>query len=82
MRRVIAAEWQKFAKGVLSGISPESTQYIETRRGFYAGAHAVLDAVASLVSEGDDVTPEDEHVMEDVAAELKEFAADIKAGRK
>lgn len=78
----IAASWSTYVKTVgLSGLPVRSTQYIETRRAFYAGAEMLLNAMADAVSEGDDMTASDEQVMRDLSDEVKEFAELLKTGR-
>jgi hypothetical protein len=76
----IASEWEEFERAILAPANAGPTQVRETRRGFYAGAQVMLSLVLSQVSAGDEVTPEDEALMERIDAELKEFARAIERG--
>ena len=78
----IAASWSTYVKTVgLSGLPVWSTQYIETRRAFYAGAEMLMNALADAVSQEDEMPPGDEQVMRDLSDEVMEFAELLKTGR-
>ena len=46
----VAQTWEEFAERILVplGIGPQETQYIETRRAFYAGSQAMLVLVKGV----------------------------------
>ena len=58
-----------------------NTQIVETRRAFYAGAQTLLAIMALMLDPGEEATEADLKKMDDIAAELDEFAADVKRGR-
>ena len=78
--KTIKEKWESYLKDVM----PESAgaiQLLETRRAFYAGAHALFTLMSENVSQGDDVTAQDEAFMETIPRELAEFVADINRGK-
>lgn len=58
MKRCIEEKWNCYVETVFAGvdIDPESVQYVETRRAFYAGAAGVL---SSIMDETVDTTEEE-----------------------
>ena len=75
----IAAHWKSFEAGVVPADACD-VQRQETRRAFYAGAHAMLCTVQSL---GADTVSEDAGVaiLEGLVAESGLFAAEVAQGR-
>ena len=81
MPKHIAAEWAQYAEGVLpAAAGPMQVQ--ETRRAFYAGAGCILHRLLRLVDDSDEPTADDLALMFDIDAELTEWIADVKAGRR
>jgi len=76
---VIEAQWEKFRQWVIP-VNASATQLIEMRRAFYAGAEAVLDGTAGLMSESETATEKDIEVCRSIVAELKEFARRVAEG--
>jgi hypothetical protein len=82
-KKHIDEAWQDLRANILPPHAP-AIQLKEMRRAFYAGAQAMMNALVLNVSDtGDinDVTPEDEALIEDIQAELQQFADDLQAGR-
>jgi hypothetical protein len=79
-RHSIARWWADYAEKVLPAHAP-AVQKQETRRAFYAGAAAMLDAIVGGLEGGEDATEGDLAHMDDLQRELLTFAADVKAGR-
>lgn len=77
----VAAEWASYAERVLPKDAPP-VQVQETRRAFYAGGAAILFRLLRLLESGDEPTPADLQMMDDIEAELAEFGRDIQAGRR
>lgn len=80
-RKLIEAGWIGYAEHVLpSGANPVQVQ--ETRRAFYAGAAHLFDAITRAV--GPDSVSEDDGVVvfDGVQAEIDEFLALVKRGRR
>ena len=79
-RRLMAEQWDSFARGVLpAGVSPVQKQ--EMRRAFYAGAQAILFKVIQSFAPETEPTDADLQIMTDLDQELRDFGADVKAGR-
>lgn len=80
-REYIAEGWERFAEAVFheTGITPDSVQYTEMRRAFYAGAISVLK---SLMNATDDMTDdEDFNVLADtIDDELKNWMSRVERG--
>jgi hypothetical protein len=76
---LVQAEWLSFARNVLYHAGVIQRQ--EMRRAFFDGAAAYHSIVMRELSEGEGVTAEDEHVMERLEAELRQFPIDVKEGR-
>lgn len=74
----LQAKWESYLKEVLPK-DASSTQIIETKRGFYAGALSLFNLQMSI-TEG--LTEEaEEAMMSGWSDELAQFAAAIKLGR-
>lgn len=57
-----------------------ATQIIETRRAFYAGADALFRSLLVSLDEDHEPTEADLMKMDDIDAELRQFAVDIRNG--
>jgi hypothetical protein len=78
--KVIAKAWEGYRRTVMpADAGPE--QVTETRRGFYAGAWALLTTMMAL---GSDEIDEDQGVdiLESVKAEIEAFYRDVNEGRR
>jgi hypothetical protein len=78
--RLIGAKWEDYCKSVIPKNAPQ-IQITESRRAFYAGAQGVMDAMAKQMSDSPDETPNEIAVVQDVMAELDEFAQLIALGK-
>lgn len=80
-RKLMQEQWGLFCERVISPDAPE-VQKTEMRRAFYAGAQAILfRVIVAFALETTEPTEEDLQIMVDLEAELKQFAADVVAGR-
>lgn len=78
----IEKEWKEFIKVVgLDAIRPESTQYMEMRRAFFAGGSALLGLIMENLDPGNDMTANDMKVMEQINEEMTNFLKEVLAGR-
>lgn len=77
--RTISSEWDKFVTLVVPP-NASQLQLRETRRAFYAGVEAALRLQFDI---GDASVSEDQGIamIEGWHAEIRQFAADLKAGR-
>jgi len=77
--RTIQHEFGVYATCVLGKVSPDSTQFWETRRAFYAGAQAMLGITATL----DESVPDEvgAAILEGLAQELEKFGEDVAEGK-
>jgi hypothetical protein len=77
----LAEQWLSYAAMIPRSAS--RAQWIETRRGFYAGAQAVF-AIMSCLSEGTDgdgePTEADGQIVGALQAELEQFVEDVRKG--
>lgn len=55
-------------------------QVQECKRAFYMGAHALFYAMQALVSDGEEITNQDEILMDMVVQELDNFVQSVMAG--
>lgn len=80
--RFIADGWDRYFNAVLrpEGVPIDSVQYVETRRGFYAGATHLLAAIVSTLDPGLDPTSADLKRMDDIEAELNDFRSRVGRG--
>lgn len=76
----IAEQWDSFMKHVLQHIPVGSTQFIETKRAFYAGAAATLN-ISLRIAEPDISEAAGVAMFEGVRQELNLFYAELQAGR-
>lgn len=79
MRRIGAA-WDSYQREVVPK-NASTTQRWETRRAFYAGAQALFQTIINLLEPGSDATDADLRMMDEIDAELKEFANAVERGR-
>lgn len=71
--KVIEAGWQDYRRQVVPA-NAGPIQVEECKRAFYAGAVALFSTLVEGVSpDRDEVTPEDEALMESVAAEIADY---------
>jgi len=76
MRCRLAEYWTKFADNCLKDAS--AVQRSEMRKGFFMGAIAVLEIFALNSSLGDQITPYEESVFQDMHAELERFKDEMR----
>ena len=76
----MAEQWDQFARKVLPA-NCSLTQKQETRRAFYAGAHAILLRIIEAFAPESEPTAEDIQIMADVHEELMDFAEAIRQGK-
>jgi hypothetical protein len=79
-QNLMEKQWQMFEKMVL----PENCDAIqrqEMRRAFYAGASALFSGVLAALSGGDEATPADMQIVEDLHNELRQFGQAVVEGR-
>lgn len=80
MDELIAAEWQSYLTEVVPK-DASTVQITETRRAFYSGALAFFNVLANKVSPGVEPTKADMALMNQLKAELNDFAAKVASGR-
>jgi len=80
MKRYIEDKWNDYVETVFMGIdiAPDSVQYIETRRAFYAGAAGVLGAIMDATVDTTD--EEDNAVADAIQLEMTEWATRMARG--
>jgi hypothetical protein len=79
-RQLMNEAWNGFARAVLpAGVS--ETQRREMKRAFYAGGECLLMAVLKMLDPGAQPTDADVEKMDDLHAELLDFAEGVKKGR-
>jgi len=76
----IADLWQSYADHVLPPNAGD-TQRRETRRAFYAGAHALFAGIVNGLTEGPEPQEEDLRALDDLRDEFEAFARDLAAGK-
>ena len=75
-RKRLAEGWQSFEHAVMPR-NASKVQREEMEKAFYAGAASLLRAVLTGLIGGDETTPDDLRVMEELEAELQEFPAKV-----
>jgi hypothetical protein len=80
MKKRLAEVWDRYRETVMSA-DASAVQVIETRRGFYAGAEAMLQ-IQNAAYDGStpDPTDDDLQVITDLHNELQEFAKRVEDG--
>ena len=78
--KLLAAGWENYRSRVIPQSASEE-QLRECQRSFYAGAHLLLCDILDLLAPGDEPTEEDLTMVEDLQAELIEFAVDVVQGQ-
>ena len=76
----VADLWQSYADRVL----PRNASWVqrqETRRAFYAGAHALFVGIVNGLTEGPEPQEEDLRALDDLRDEFEAFARDVAAGK-
>lgn len=81
MKRRVGELWDSFERRVLPRNCSE-VQRTETRRAFYAGAFGVLDELGAALSQGDELTAEDEQMLQDMAQERAEYLTLLLEGKR
>lgn len=75
---VVEALWRLFAAH--AEIPAGGTQWIESRRCFFAGATTLFEAIMRVMEPGTEPTDADLARMDRIARELKRFGDDMKGG--
>lgn len=76
---LIETLWTAFAYHV--EIPTGGTQWVESRRCFFAGARTVFEALMFMMEPGDDATAGDLRRMDRLWDELQRFDMDMRQGR-
>lgn len=76
----IATAWFAY-RGKCVPEDASAIQVQETRRAFYAGATTFLAIVMANPEPGIEATVDDLRMMDEIDAELKQFAVDVAKGR-
>jgi hypothetical protein len=76
---MIETLWALFAASVK--IPPGGTQWVESRRCFFAGAATVFEAMMRIMEPGEEATDADVARVDRIAQELIRYQADLQAGR-
>lgn len=76
----LADLWQSYAARVVPH-EAGAAQRRETRRAFYGGVAALIGALFSMLSDGDEITSDDLAVMTGLQDELATFLRDVAEGR-
>lgn len=80
-RKLIEEGWRSYAEHVLPQSAPP-IQTQETRQAFYAGAAHLWIAFISALGPGEEADPPDLALADGVQAEVDEFLALVKGGRR
>ena len=75
---LIEALWLGYARKV--GVPEHTTQWVETRRGFFAGAAGLFSAILDMLEPGEEPTDGDLAKMDALNEELKRFVTDVANG--
>lgn len=75
---VIETLWLLFANHV--GTPPNTVQWVESRRCFFAGAATLFETVLRIMEPGTEPTDADLSRMDRIATELERYYADMKEG--
>jgi hypothetical protein len=70
--RSIAEAWRSYDARVLPAVAGE-VQRMETRKAFYAGAMVLFNILLHGVSDGDEMTEEDDALYDGLQRELSDF---------
>ena len=73
MKRIVGLSWQDYRQKVMHK-DASNVQVMETRKGFYAGASTVFFLLKERLGEQDNPPSEDDSLLDDLYAELCEFA--------
>lgn len=76
----LAQDWTDYAVQVLPETCPK-VQRQETRRAFYAGAHALFQQLMGVLDDDHEPTEGDLRRVGELDAEIKAFYEDVKRGR-
>jgi len=80
MKKLIADAWRDFEIRVIP-LDAHEIQRTECRRAFYAGAVSMWSGLLSVLEPGEEPTAKDMAVMDDLKAEIDQYAKDLQAGR-
>lgn len=82
-RRTMGDEWKEYFETLMKplGVTVGSTQYVETRRAFMAGAAAFMALLNTDTDPGADLTQLDLGYIDALAAEFEQFQRDLAEGR-
>ena len=80
-KKRLANAWNNYSRLSLDPINAHAIQRQETRRAFYVGAAALLDLIVQNMSPGEEPTPDDLAMMDDIKLEIDQFMLQLKAGR-
>ena len=78
--RLIGAKFDHYASRHIPR-NASKTQYIETRRAFYAGVATLWGTVMSLLDPGEEATDADLALCQSIDDELQEFLSDVEKGK-
>lgn len=78
-RRYIQEQWNKFAAMVLPKDCSD-VQRQEMRKAFYAGCDVLLRVILGNLTEGSEAQEADLTMMNDIEAEIRDFAKRIQTG--
>lgn len=76
---LVTLAWLQYEHRVLAPGAPP-VQRIETRRAFYAGAHALLGALLTNVSDEEEMTITDEALIPSLQDDINRFLAAVMTG--
>jgi hypothetical protein len=76
MTRRLLAEWKSLHEATkVDGMSEEQTR--DMQRCFFAGALSLRNILFNNTSEGDEITKEDENLIQELSAELEEYGEGV-----
>ena len=73
------ALWRTYSE--LLPVSASTTQHMETRRAFYAGAASLFSTIMQMLDPGTEPTDADLKKMDELVGELQQFSKDLGEGR-
>ena len=79
MSRYLAPHWEAYQEDVIPVDAPE-IQITESRRAFYAGAHALLTAMRAAMDPGEELTDNDKQIVREIDEEIEAFVRAVMDG--
>lgn len=76
-RRLMAEQWDQFARAVFTGDGYSAVQKEEMRKAFYAGAEAILFRIIQVLAPESEPTEADLQIMSDLNEELQDFGKSV-----